>query len=330
MSRRQAIVVPPAAFAPYVWVPGEGPDVGAVERLCRSFTKPKTPMGEAWFMSEQRQMFPELAGDLARLKDERLAKPLQELASGPAAFGPREEWTDWYHYLMPRLLPRAHEGLFPSIYELLVTAFFTQHPRSGGPQPYPGFFRDSLLSLGRVLMGPECWPGGRIDFVTALHKYHVRRVDRWFWEEASGRLSCAMFFILKYLEAQEVAGWMRSVLAIRSTHWRAQVMVWLVGAHPMLTGAWTQPAEFDDTDYPSVRWLESHVLQGHYTGDYTPGATPEVFLPPENREAAIAAVRSVLAEIDFASWLESLSRYDYLEGELADIPFTFHRLYWPG
>lgn len=58
-------------------------------------------MGEAWFMSESRKMFPELLGDLESLPDETVTDALQEIVSGLACFGPYKEWHEWFDYLLP-------------------------------------------------------------------------------------------------------------------------------------------------------------------------------------------------------------------------------------
>ena len=313
--------------AQYLWVPGHGPDAGAAARLFTAFPKPRIPMGEAWFMGE-RKMFPELGGDLEALSFEDLARPLEELISGPTSFGPFEEWTAWYHYLMPRLLHRGHEGaVWGSMLEFLVTGFFSQHPHSDAPEPYAGFRRDALRTLGRVLMTPSCWPNGRIDYRTCLAKEYFDGVDRWFWEQASGKLSSSLFLCLKYLPPEALKPWLTSVLAIRSTHWRAQLMVWFIGAHGMLCGKVNQPGDLAENAHPPVSWGWSHCLQGDHADTCDESRPDAIFLPEANRSAALEVVRDVLTEPLFEHWLSSLSRYGYLERELGDLPFDFWALY---
>ncbi len=50
------------------------------------FRRPSKPMGEAWFMGDGRQMFPQLLGDLGRLSTEELQEFLAEIASGTTRF----------------------------------------------------------------------------------------------------------------------------------------------------------------------------------------------------------------------------------------------------
>ncbi len=66
-------------------------------------------MGEAWFMGTEREMYPELLGDLNAVAIEDLQKPLGEIASGTSSFGPMEEWHSWFHYLLGQVLPRGHK-----------------------------------------------------------------------------------------------------------------------------------------------------------------------------------------------------------------------------
>lgn len=85
-------------------------------------------MGEAWFMGTEREMYPQLLGDLDALPDEDIARPLEEIASGSSSFGAFEEWIEWYHYLLPRLILRQWVPTYYHPAELLITAFMAQHP----------------------------------------------------------------------------------------------------------------------------------------------------------------------------------------------------------
>ncbi len=78
----------PSNSPPFVWVPGQGPDPVALDRMRRAFPKPNAPMGEAWFMGSKRQMYPRLAEDLATLPDGDITKALEEIASGTQRLWP--------------------------------------------------------------------------------------------------------------------------------------------------------------------------------------------------------------------------------------------------
>ena len=309
----------PEARQPFLWRPVEGYDAQALARLRRAFPRPREPMGEAWFMGETRQFYPELCGDLSTLAIEDIQRPLFEIASGTKAFGELREWTEWYHHILARTLPRAHETYaFDSYVEHLVTTFFSLYPEGITREPYKGFRRDALDTLGRAMMNEECWDENRIRIGALLHREYNPRVGKWFWHDASGDFSASMFFCLKYLDAQEVEPWLASVLAIPDPHWRAQIMVWFAGAHPLLSGEIADPSKFSVNDWPSIDFEAAHLHEC---------APPREFVPRANRDAALAAVSSLMNDEVYLSWLLSMSEFPYLEDELMDLPETFRRLY---
>jgi hypothetical protein len=211
---------------PFTWVPGIGPDAGALARMEKFFPKPSEPMGEAWFMSEKRKMFPSLCKKkVTSISTKYLLDCLEEIA-GTSAFGPQAEWDSWYHYLLPRLIPRAFENyLREYLVENLVTAFVTLYPVDIAER-YPGFLEDVLSTLGQALMDPSLWEGEEIVVGRMLHcSWEDDPKWPWGWHEASVDFSSLMFFCWKYLDANQIDAWLRSVFAIRSAHWRAQLLV---------------------------------------------------------------------------------------------------------
>ena len=275
--------------APFRWVPGQGPDPDAIRRLAEAFPRPSRPMGEAWFMGE-RQMFPELMGNLDELSNEQIWKPLEEIASGPCCFGQFEEWTDWFHYLLPRLLMRDWR---PSAYDpagLLVTCFTAQHPDSEGAFPHPTFLRDALATLGQHRMSPIFWPGGSVDIEHCLHKYEVMGGTRE-WYNCGGSLSASLFFCLKYLPEQNIVPWFESLTAIDDPYWTEQIIVWLVGAHPMFIGEVAQPVDLPEYGPYCVGWDWSHALTGNYSGDLREPVVRIPFIPTAKSEALLEAAR---------------------------------------
>jgi hypothetical protein len=284
-------------------------------------------MGEAWFMSEERRMYPDLLGDLAVIPIERLQRALTEIATGTSSFGTHEEWQDWFHYLLPRLVPRSHDTFVEPLLEILITALFTQYPAGMGTEPYRGFRDDVLNTVGRCMMDRICWPDGALDPEICLNRYFVARRGLWFWDRASGALSASLFLHLKYLELQELEPWLDSVLAIDEPHWRAQVMIWLLGAHRLLTGAVRQPSGFSPDDYPQIDWEWSHCLQGDYSGLNGGDGSQVDFIPEANRLAALEAVKAHFTETVCLDWLASFAADPALEAELAATPYWFFDLY---
>ena len=128
-------------------------------------------MGEAWFMAPEREMFPQLLGDIATLPDDAVMQPLEEIASGSSNFGLLAEWVEWYHYLLPQLIVRRWEPTYFQPAERLFSAFMNQHPDLEDTPPYPEFYVDALHTLGRYIMSPVFWPAGKLDAVNCLSKW---------------------------------------------------------------------------------------------------------------------------------------------------------------
>ena len=170
----------------FVWIPGRGMDASALERLRSHFSRPAKPMGEAWFMGSERRMFNELLNDLDGLSAYEIQKPLEEIASGTSAFGPLDEWTSWYHYLLGALLPRSHEHFVDYVLEYLITGFMALHPNGIQQPPYEGFREDVLMSLGSAIMDDSCWNDSDIAIGKVLHRSDNNPARVWCWWDASG------------------------------------------------------------------------------------------------------------------------------------------------
>lgn len=289
---------------------------------------PAEPMGEAWFMGEERHQFHNLYGDLSSLPVDEIKRPLEEIVSGTSAFGHLKEWSDWYHYLLPALLSRSHERHVDYLLEYLISGFVTQHPKGLDDEPYAGYTELVLDTLGRCIMDEHCWNGEEIALGKMLWPNNRNPNKVWCWWNASGDFSASMFLCLKYLPSEAVKSWLPSVLRIAAPHWRAQVMVWLVGANDILKGQLSQPSEFPEGARPSVAWAWSHAITGNYGEEYTSkGMTPPSFLPRENCEAALELTTRFFTIETYDTWLSSMANFDYLTNELGEIPEAFTDLY---
>lgn len=311
----------------YVWRPGTGIDPAALARLRDHCRMPKTPMGEAWFMGDDRRHFPELMGDLDALPARDILAPLAEIASGVVSFGQRREWRDWFHYLLAQRVPDDREWVGETLAELLVTGFMAHYPDGTTDSVYPGFQQDVVETLGRVLMEPRCWQQGDIVLGQLLHRSNRNPNHVWGWWDASGDLSACLLLCAKYLPPSQVRGWFRSVLAIESPHWRAQMIVWLIGAHDLLTGLKRAPSELQFDGYPAITWGWSHLLRPSTTTESGETIPIADWLPQQVRTHLLDEVRTCVTDEVFLAWLESIGRVDYLQRELADLPSTFERLY---
>jgi hypothetical protein len=304
-------------------------DAAALERMRGHFRRPSEPMGEAWFMAEEREMYPQLLGDLENLPADEIQRPMAEIASGYSCFGPMDEWNEWFHYLLPQMLPRCHDGsISASFVETLITGYIALYPNGVHSAPYKTFREDTLRTLGRCMMEPQCWDGRKIVIGEMLRRDNRNPAGVWLWWDASGDFSASMFFCLKYLPKELVLGWMRSVLEIPDPHWRAQVMVWAVGAHDMLAGKLKWPAEFKERARPAVSWDRSYCLGSELAARDESGAKPmPALLPDAAREDALHILHAYFNEDAFLGWIESISQVDYLHAELAEIPATFELLF---
>jgi hypothetical protein len=310
---------------PYLWIPQQGPDSAALERMAQPYPKPKKPMGEAWFLADEREMYPQLMGKLDAVTDDDIGIVLEQIASGASCFGPLEEWLEWYGYLLPELVSRQWE---PHIYqraELLITAFMAQHPTSNGELAYPAYRNDALKTLGRYIMSVGFWPDGEFDAVNCLCKWTgPSGVAGWY--HAGGLLSASLFFCIKYLAQGDVEPWFRSALAIPDKHWQVQTLTWLVGAHPILTGQIEQPSEFADHGRFGIEWDWSHTLDGHYSGNYEPPIQRLPFLPAANCEVLVRIARSMEVE-RFLEDVFTDPEMSAVASEVAGLPERFVELY---
>ena len=279
-------------------------------------------------MGEERRMFHELMGSLDEMTTRDVQAPLDEIASGTCSFGPMKEWSDWYHYLLAALLSRSHETYGSYLLESMLTGFMAIYPNGIYTEPYKGFRDDVLLTLGLCMMDSMCWNGADIAIGKILRQSNDNPNRVWMWWNASGDFAASMFFCLKYLPEPAISPWLHSVFAIPSPHWRAQVIVWLVGAHGILNNVIQWPSAFPERARPSVRWEWSHCLTAGVAVADDSGAPPaEAFIPEASRTSVLNVVRSHFSEEQFLEWLECMSTISYLESELGDIPAMFEMLY---
>lgn len=283
-------------------------------------------MGEAWFMGDERRMFDALTGNLDELSLEELREPLAEIASGNSSFGPMDEWTNWYRYLLAQLVPRHAEQSFDSLYQHLVTAFIAVHPR-GINEPYPGFADDARQTLGQCLMDPSRWVGGGLAVSKPEDPFSGDKNPAFSWHVACGDFSAAMFFCAKFLNRDELDDWLDSVFAIECPLWTTQLYSWLSAAYPLLAGEVLELGELDDDRSTNVVWLGAHVLKGDFSGNYGPGRLPLPLLPPERCEAVLAAARRHVSAASYVAWLDAIESYSYLKTILGGTSSRFAEVF---
>jgi hypothetical protein len=296
-----------------------------MERMRACIACPAEPMGEAWFMSEKREMFHELLGDIDALPVDALTRPLGEISSGTGSFGPMREWNLWSRYLLAQSVHRHGEGSYDSLYQHLVTALIAVHPQ-GIDDIYGGFADDALHTLGRCVMDAARWTNGRLALAPPEDPQGPNRSSSWRWSVASDDLSAAMFFCAKYVPDTELDAWLDSAFAIDCPLWTSQLVNWFVRADALLAGRVAQVSDLQENGGSDILWIESGSLHGNYTGVYPQPEAPP-FLSPGRRAAIVAAVRRNVDEARYFAWLDSITPFEYLQFELGGVPSRFAELY---
>ncbi|HEY4371168.1 MAG TPA: hypothetical protein VGN52_04560 [Burkholderiales bacterium] len=298
--------------ADFRWAIGAGPDEWALARMRKAFPRPREPMGEAWFMGKQRRMFTELIeNDITGLRPAALIDPLREIASGTGSFGRMREWRDWFNHLLPHLVPMAGPPNGGEIRELLISGFFTQYPADMPYLPYREFRADALATLGCTIMGAGDWSGNPPMLKRMVGDDGRFANEAWPWRGTGGDISACLFFCLRYLPVSTIGDWAASALTIDDPHWRAQLMIWLVGARRILGNPKAQPADLSD-QYPSIEWSLADCLKGNYSGSFAEPVVPEPFIPIANRSAFDRAVAAFFTPQLRQGWIDSIDAVDYL------------------
>lgn len=317
----------------FQWIPGQGPDPDSLARIERHFPRPATAMGEAWFMGEEREMYPSLLErDVAEHSFEELQVFLVEIASGLKSMGLSDAWPEWYGYLMPRCLPRSFQresrNFGDYLVEYLVTAFMSVMPDSSIDWGYDAFRDDALKTLGQAIMAPDLWPRGSEKSVDCLHPKAIDRPGYPVWTETSGDFAASMFFCLKYLEANDIPGWIKSAFAIPCPRWRAQMLVWLCDVKSFLDSTLLQPSEMEGNYTLYGGWAWSHIINGRNMA-YNEWKEPIEFLSAGNRARCHETISELLNEKLLSEWLESLMEFESLFDQLTatEVPERLRRAY---
>lgn len=223
-----------------LWVPGVGPDAAALRRLEERAPMPTYPMGEALFMGEERRFFNELMSESPdQWAPELIDSVLGSLASGPGCFGHLQEWTDWLHFLVPRLLARIDDWRWASVYEGMVSAFMAQYPDERSEYPYDRFLADILTTLGRIPMSASNWNDGRLVVGKVISS--IEEIPHGPFISCGGALSAGLFLNLKYLDEGLASIWLASVFAIEDSIWRIKLVIWIAQSSELLLKSGQQP-----------------------------------------------------------------------------------------
>lgn len=280
-------------------MPGEGPDAEALARLQRRFPRPRVPMGEAWFMSDERRMYASLLSpDPATWSRDDLRGALWALASGPGCFGHMREWSLWFPYLVHAALPFVRGPAFDSLYGALVSAVMVHCPDPASSPHGDRFIDDVLGTLGRMPMAQVCWDErrwtSRNAFPTIDHT-----VQGWVLMD-HGNLQAACTLMARYIDQSTLDAWLASALEIDDPLWRAGMVSWLAHVVPLFEDPSRWPAALD---IGPGGWESSHCITGRTPpGQGDDGTGPFAFFDPDRCMALCAAVRRHAARPRLRAW----------------------------
>lgn len=322
----------------YKWIPKDGVSLDAVVRMKNHFLKPKQLMGEAWFIGKERRLYHELIDKpFAEIKPSDLSTEiLFEIASGTKSFGHREEWDEWFKYLLPQLILRSSESYFFSelLAQSIVSAFMNVY-WNGIPEEYSGFRNDVIDSLSLCLMNEELWcyyidEKTNIIYPRAkfLNTYKDGRDNLrldWNSGKANESLSALMFFCLKYLNPKEISSWVKSLFSINDIYWKGALMVWILGTYDILKQPIISPLMIEKSN-PELKWENSHTLGSRY-GSIDAEHLPDKdfndnknFIPAENAECFVEEINKHLTDELILDWAESFAGDSFVSESTFNIP----------
>jgi hypothetical protein len=305
------------------WIPGEGPDEAALERLRKRFPRPSSPMGEAWFMGQNRRMFDALmARDPASWPEEEIEEALSESASGPICFGHMREWSEWFPYLLHASIGRVDVWRPMSIFSGLVANVMVHCPNRAQCPYGETFIDDVLATLGRLPMAERFWFDRKMTDRSAFQP-----VQRWpvgVILADQGDLHAAYWLMAKYLLPDRMEGWLRSVMAIADPAWGCGFLSWLVHAEPIFEAPERWPG--CDENLPGF-WIGASALSGEIAssqGEIAVDSGP--FLESANVASLQLALTRTLDPKRLIAWRRELEKRDAGDGIFSGLIDELERL----
>lgn len=301
-------------LARIVWVPGQPIPGPPLDRALMSTKRPAEPMGEAWFMGKTRKRYTDLLGDLDHLETDYLQHALEEIAAGTTSFGYRDEWTEWFHYLAPRLVGRSSDNHVDYLYEYLVTAFMALHPGETviGDREHV-LALDIFTCLALAPTDASRWRDGAPDFERTMYNVQYWRTGHNPWTRVSGDIAAGACLCFKYLDVDQLGPWIDSALKIDEPHFRTQFLLWLVEAEPLISGRIRHLSEIRTDACPSAgpSWTWSHLLSGATDGANA-GSRMLDYVDARSLDAKRAVVAKALGRVDLEKHQADIDPYPYL------------------
>ena len=248
----------------------------------------------------------------------------EEIVLGTHSFGPIDpNWKPWIQYFLAQdISQHSLDAQQVRHIGFCVTAFVIQYPTV---EEARGVAFDAILdTLGRWACAPFLWQENDLRIAPRHHNSDLPL--EFSWNKVDETLSASLFFCWKYLPTEEIETWVESLFAISGAWWRAELLLWLVSAHPFVTGEKTQPSQLGK-EQPDLTWDCSSLLDGSYDGGY-PAHSIVPFLDEENRAAMQNALQKHVNQKLFFDWLDSFASTRDVESALGDFwPLRFAELY---
>lgn len=296
------------------WVPGEGVCADRLNGMRVHRHKPLKPMGEAWFIGEDRRVFTELENDISNLPINLLQQILEEIGAGVASFGLLDEWSEWFDYLLPEIILRGHERYVSWLHEEICSAFLQIDLDGEGLHATEQHRDDVLHTLGKSIMQADHWFDGTIVLGKILHPTNNYPIRKWGWTNVSGDLAASMFLCLRLIKTEDIDGWVQSIFAIGCPYWRAQILTWFIGAKPLLEGKVFFPSQFDGWT-PKIDWSGSHYING----EHGQVCVAHNAISDANLDKFKAASAEALATPDLGVWIEEILSVEALRSEVGSV-----------
>lgn len=280
-----------------IWIPGRGPDEELLRALASRYSKPRDPLGEAWFIGETRAIYHDInkAGAEA-ISNSRLSGYLETTLGGLMSFSETADWSQWYGHITTQILvsrrylearyfiSQMQEGVF------LLSFFNEAHPAHADQSRFAAL-------LAPILMEKTFWSGqSYIPFWTNHPKPSYWDPN---WKETS--ISRSLFLAWRYLQPEAIHPWFKSVLVIPDLRWRACLIAWLVQLQPIFASG-SATISFSLLMVEPRKWPEFGNLFIPFK--YHSRSDEAYLVTPENVEALQAALRMELTEEKCFQWLE--------------------------
>ncbi|MCI0713575.1 MAG: hypothetical protein L0154_25690 [Chloroflexi bacterium] len=283
----------------FKWIPGQGINQDAIDRIQDHITRPVNVIDAFVFGEEDREQFQTLVNSELNRWNLGIA---DSFLSEVNAHRLHKYWHDWILYMLRAFVSTSPDGQHTVD---LVNAFI--HARQlFDPGLYIGFHNDLLQTRGMMLMAPQYWDGDDLSNEWWEFDCEMGRYDCEFYD----LLHSQMFLVLSYIKESAIPGWVQSIAAIAGEQWQFEVNLWLSKLakfhyyiHHPSEAKWPgwRPQSTPDRDKVAY-YIEAAGLNWHPSsvGQDIPIDNIDDFIPMTNIETFMAEVKKYPSlELDY-------------------------------